>query len=46
MLFQALGDCQSGAMAHLDESERASIVASIEKRIAELDSKIERMGAV
>ena len=44
MLRDALSDCEAGAMAHLEPSERASVVQSIKQRIAALDAIIGRVG--
>jgi hypothetical protein len=44
MLRSALGDYEAGAMAHLDQSEQASVVESLRQRIAELDAMIEEAG--
>jgi hypothetical protein len=43
-LRKALRAHDSGAMAHLDAIERSDVVKSIQKRIAELDAKLEAIG--
>ena len=43
MLSKALEDYEAGAMAHLDESEQASLLESLTQRIAEIDARIESL---
>ena len=43
MLAKALEDYEAGAMAHLDESEQASLLESLTRRIAEIDARIESL---
>jgi len=43
MLSKALEDYQAGAMAHLDESEQASLLESLTRRIAEIDARIDSL---
>jgi hypothetical protein len=40
LLCRVLEDCETGAMAHLDEAEQASIAENIAKRIADIDARI------
>jgi hypothetical protein len=40
-LLAALGEYRRGKAAHLAKAERESVVASIKRRIADLDAKIE-----
>jgi hypothetical protein len=46
MLSKALEDYRAGAMAHLDESEQASLLESLTRRIAEIDARIESLDGV
>ncbi|HEY4070967.1 MAG TPA: hypothetical protein VGM04_05355 [Sphingomicrobium sp.] len=40
MLCSMLKEYESGAMAHLDEREQESILASIKRRIADIDLRM------
>ena len=44
ILCRVLADYEAGAATHLDEAERASLVESISRRIADLDARIEALG--
>jgi hypothetical protein len=41
LLCRMLEDYEGGAIAHLDEREQASIVESIQQRIADIDARME-----
>jgi hypothetical protein len=45
MLSKALRDCEAGGMAHLEPIEQASMLESIKQRIADLDARIDELGA-